>query len=359
MPTWQITNWQDELKDLIQDPVTLIDYLQLDRQWLEPAERAARMFPLRATRSFVSRIRKGDPADPLLLQILPLGAELLPQPGYERDPLQERQFNPVPGLVHKYRSRVLLVAATQCAINCRYCFRRHFPYEDHQLSRPEWQPALDYVRQTPEVNEVILSGGDPLSLGDKQIAWLVGAISDIPHVTRVRIHSRYPVILPSRVTDGLLKALTTTRLKPVLVIHCNHPQEIDDQVRESLAILASSQVTLLNQTVLLKNINDNSRILATLSEALFSAGVLPYYLHMLDKVEGAAHFAVDDVQARALYGELLTLLPGYLVPKLVRETPHQASKTPVPPLVEPRCASHGDYNENTELERALSGAART
>lgn len=331
VPTWQITNWQDELKDLIQDPLTLIDLLQLDHQWLEPAERATRTFPLRATRSFVSRIRKGDPDDPLLLQIMPLGAELQAQPGYERDPLQEHQFNPVPGLVHKYRSRVLLVAATQCAINCRYCFRRHFPYEDHQLSRPEWQTALDYVRQAPEVNEVILSGGDPLSLSDRQIAWLVEAIAGIPHITRVRIHSRYPVILPSRITEGLIDAITGTRLKPVLVIHCNHPQEIDASVREALANLTQHHITLLNQTVLLKKINDNSRILATLSETLFTAGVLPYYLHLLDKVEGATHFAVDDCQARTLYGELLTLLPGYLVPKLVREIPHQASKTPVLP----------------------------
>lgn len=331
VPTWQITNWQDELKDLIQDPGSLIDYLELDRQWLGPAERAHSLFPLRATRSFVSRIRKGDPQDPLLLQILPLGAELLAEPGYGRDPLEERQFNPVPGIVHKYTSRVLLIAATQCAINCRYCFRRHFPYEDHQLSRPEWQAALDYVRQAPGVNEVILSGGDPLSLGDRQIDWLVRAIAEIPHVTRVRIHSRYPVILPSRITEGLINTLTGTRLKPVVVIHCNHPQEIDAPVREALASLVQNRVTLLNQTVLLKKINDNSRILATLSEALFAAGVMPYYLHLLDKVEGAAHFAVDDGRARTLYGELLTLLPGYLVPKLVRENPHQASKTPVLP----------------------------
>jgi EF-P beta-lysylation protein EpmB len=332
VPTWQITSWQDELKDLIQDPKALIDQLQLDPRWLEPAEQAHRLFPLRATRSFVSRIQKGDPEDPLLLQIMPLGAELLLQPGYERDPLQEQEFNPVPGLVHKYSSRVLLIAATQCAINCRYCFRRHFPYQDHQLTRPEWQQALDYVRQAPDVNEVILSGGDPLSLSDRQLDWLVQAIADIPHITRVRIHSRYPVILPSRITDGLVTALTATRLKPVLVIHCNHPQEIDTSVREALIPLVKNHVTLLNQTVLLKKINDNSTILATLSETLFAAGVMPYYLHLLDKVEGAAHFAVDDGQARTLYGELLTLLPGYLVPKLVRETPHQASKTPVLPM---------------------------
>ncbi len=331
VPTWQINNWQDELKDLVQDPATLLRELQLDPALLEPAMRASSQFPLRATRSYVSRIRKGDPQDPLLLQILPLGAELEMRDGFERDPLQEQRFNPVPGLVHKYRSRALLIAATQCAINCRYCFRRHFPYGDNQLSRPEWQRALDYLRQAKEVNEVILSGGDPLSLGDKQLAWLAQEIAGIEHVKRLRIHTRYPVILPSRITDTLLDNLTSTRLKVVMVLHCNHPQEIDCAVTKAINALLDRRLTLLNQTVLLKNINDNSRILATLSETLFDAGVMPYYLHLLDKVEGSAHFAVDDLTARKLYGDLLTLLPGYLVPKLVRETPHEGSKTPVPP----------------------------
>ena len=331
VPTWQIKNWQDELKGLIQKPEILLDLLELDSRWLEPAIQASAHFPLRATPSYVARIKKGDPYDPLLLQILPLGAELQTHPEYQRDPLHEKGFNPVPGLVHKYRSRVLLIAATQCAINCRYCFRRHFPYAEHQLSRPEWQPALDYIRGATEVNEVILSGGDPLSVSDKQLAWLVQEIAGIPHIKRLRIHSRYPIILPSRMTAELLDLLTTTRLKVVMVIHCNHPQEIDSEVIDHLLLMAKSGFTLLNQTVLLKDINDNSGILATLSETLFDAGVTPYYLHLLDKVQGAAHFAVDDEKAKSLYGELLTLLPGYLVPKLVRETPHQGSKTPVLP----------------------------
>lgn len=331
VPTWQIKSWQEELKQLIQNPKTLIDRLQLGQEWLEPAEKAAGHFPLRLTESYFSRIRPGDPYDPLLRQVLPLGEELEAAPGYDKDPLDESRFNPVPGLVHKYRSRVLLIAATQCAINCRYCFRRHFPYEENQLNRPEWQAALDYVRQASEVNEVILSGGDPLSLGDKQLAWLVQQIADIAHIKRLRIHSRYPVILPTRITDELVGAVSHPRLRTVMVMHCNHPQEIDEEVGRGVATLVRAGIQVLNQSVLLKKINDNSRILATLSESLFDIGVQPYYLHLLDKVEGAAHFAVSDEDAKTLYGELLTLLPGYLVPKLVRETPHEGSKTPVSP----------------------------
>jgi lysine-2,3-aminomutase-related protein len=332
VPTWQIKSWQEELKELIQDPQTLIERLQLGAEWLEAAERANRQFPLRLTESYLSRIRPGDPHDPLLLQVLPIAAELDTTPGYGKDPLDEARFNPVPGLVHKYRSRVLLIAATQCAINCRYCFRRHFPYEDNQLSRPEWLQALDYIRHAPEVNEVILSGGDPLSLSDKQLAWLVQQIADIGHIKRLRIHSRYPIILPSRTTPELVDAITHPRLRTLMVMHCNHPQEIDAEVAKGVTALTNSGISVLNQSVLLKNINDNSRILATLSENLFDINVQPYYLHLLDRVEGAAHFAVSDTDAKALYGELLTLLPGYLVPKLVRETPHEGSKTPVSPL---------------------------
>jgi L-lysine 2,3-aminomutase len=332
VPTWQIHNWQDELKQLIQDPMELLDLIELDTQWLASAQKAAKYFPLRATRSFVSRIQKGNPQDPLLLQILPLGVELEGTTDFSADPLDEKSFSPVAGLVHKYRSRVLLIAATQCAVNCRYCFRRHFPYGDHQLSRAQWQVSLAYVRANPEINEVILSGGDPLSLSDKQLGWLLEEVAAIPHVKRLRIHSRYPVVLPSRITDELLAFFASTRLKVVMVIHSNHPQEIDPIVSQALMKFVDRGLTILNQTVLLKGINDSSAILALLSETLFDAGVMPYYLHLLDKVSGAAHFGVPENHARALYGELLTLLPGYLVPKLVREVPHQDSKTPVMPL---------------------------
>lgn len=332
VPTWQTKSWQEELTGLIQNPAILLERLQLGPEWLKDAIDASAHFPLRATESYISRIRPGDPDDPLLRQILPLGEELVPSGDYQKDPLQEARFTPVPGLVHKYRSRVLLIAATQCAINCRYCFRRHFPYDDHQLNRQEWQTALDYINRASDINEVILSGGDPLSLSDKQLAWLTQNIGEIPHIKRLRIHSRYPVILPSRITPELLNAIRHPRLRTVMVMHCNHAQEIDGDVRHAIGEMLDVGIQVLNQAVLLKKINDNSRILATLSESLFDAGVMPYYLHLLDKVEGAAHFAVDEDRARVLYGELLTLLPGYLVPKLVRETPHEGSKTPISPI---------------------------
>lgn len=329
VPSWQVKSWQEELKELIQSPGALLDHLQLDQALLPEAIKASALFPLRVTSAYVSRIQKGDPRDPLLLQVLPLGAECSSPADFSADPLAEHEFQPVPGIVHKYRSRVLFIAATQCAINCRYCFRRHFPYDEHQLSRTQWQQALTYVANHGEINEVILSGGDPLSLSDKQLAWLIGQIADITHIKRIRIHTRYPIILPARITDELIGALTSTRLRVVMVIHCNHPQEIDEQVRAGIAQLLRAQLTILNQTVLLRDINDTSEILASLSEALFDCGVHPYYLHLLDKVAGAAHFAVDDAKARDIYRELLTILPGFLVPKLVRERPREKSKTPI------------------------------
>lgn len=331
VPTWQVKSWQEELNQLIQSPQALLQRLELCSSLLPKAVEASAHFPLRVTESYVSRIEKGNVRDPLLLQVLPLAAELTSPADFVRDPLAEADFQPAPGIVHKYHSRVLFVAATQCAINCRYCFRRHFPYQDHQLSRQDWQQALAYVRNHSEINEVILSGGDPLSLSDKQLGWLTEQIATIPHIKRLRIHSRYPIILPSRVTGELIAALTGSRLPVIMVIHCNHAQEIDDNVRAGIARLRSAQLTILNQTVLLRDINDKSDILASLSEALFDCNVQPYYLHLLDKVKGAAHFLVDDDEAKGIYRDLLTLLPGYLVPKLVRETPHERSKTPVCP----------------------------
>lgn len=332
VPSWQIKSWQEELKELIDCPKSLIEQLELDPKLLPAAIKASAHFRLRATPSYVARIEKGNPQDPLLLQILPLSAELNSPQEFTQDPLSETEFQPVPGIVHKYRSRVLFIAATQCAINCRYCFRRHFPYDEHQLSRPDWLQAIEYVRKDEHINEVILSGGDPLSLSDKQLAWLIEQIAAIPQIKRVRLHTRYPVILPSRITDSLISALTATRLRVIMVIHCNHAQEIDAEVRYSISLLLKAQLTILNQTVLLRGINDKSEILATLSEALFDCGVHPYYLHLLDKVAGAAHFLIDDIEAKGIYRDLLTQLPGYLVPKLVRENPREKSKTPVLPV---------------------------
>ena len=331
--TVQTSSWQEELANSVRDPEQLFALLALPADQLDVARAACRDFALRVPRPYLSRIKAGDLNDPLLKQVLPIGDELLAAPGYSADPLGENDANPIPGLIHKYQSRVLLVVSPNCAINCRYCFRRHFPYGDNKPGRNEWQRALDYIAADPSINEVIYSGGDPLASSDKQLAWLTEQIAAIPHITRLRVHTRLPVVIPQRVTDNLISWLTGTRLKPVMVIHCNHANEIDTEVTEAMSQLKSAGVTLLNQAVLLKGINDDVETQVALSERLFSAGVLPYYLHVLDKVQGAAHFEVSDDRARHLAGELLSRLPGYLVPKLTREQAGASSKTPLAPIL--------------------------
>ena len=293
-------------------------------------------FPLRVPQPFVDRMQKGDPNDPLLLQVLPRWEEQQAAPGYSRDPLQEQQFNVAPGLIHKYHGRALLITAKACAIHCRYCFRRHFPYEDNQPSREQWQGALDYLANDSSISEVIYSGGDPLAAGDRQLAWLSEQIAAIPHIVRLRIHSRLPIVLPQRIDDALLDWLQRWPGEKVMVVHSNHPNELDDSVATALEKLSRIGVTLLNQTVLLKGINDDEKILAELSEKLFGMGVMPYYLHVLDAVAGAAHFDISDDRAQRIAGEISARLPGYLVPRLVRENPNCSAKTPLTPILPAR-----------------------
>ncbi|WP_237059308.1 EF-P beta-lysylation protein EpmB [Microbulbifer sediminum] len=321
--------WQDEMADLVTDPAELVRLLGLDPKQLPDALRAAGGFALRVPRPYLRRMRPGDPQDPLLLQVLPGAPELEPAAGFSGDPLGEAHANPVPGVVHKYRGRLLLIAAGQCAINCRYCFRREFPYGDNHLSRTQWQGALEYIRGQDGLREVILSGGDPLVLNDRQLARLAGELAAVPHLDKLRVHTRLPVVAPSRITDELLAWLAGTRLKPVLVLHCNHANEIDGEVRAGLQRLRAAGVTLLNQAVLLRGVNDSVAALSALGEALFDSGVLPYYLHQLDRVRGAAHFEVDDETALELVRGVREQLPGYLVPRLVREIPGERSKTPL------------------------------
>jgi|SRR5690554_802857 len=327
--TWQGAAWQDALKDLIRTPQALFEALELDPALLPAALTASEQFELRVPRSFVARMRKGDLDDPLLRQVLPLGQELLAEPGYSADPLDEAQTNPHPGLIHKYHGRVLLVVTGSCAINCRYCFRRHFPYADNRPNRTSWQEALDYIRADSSITEVIFSGGDPLNAPDSQLAWLVEQLASIPHLTRLRVHTRLPIVIPERIDAACLEWLSTPRFHTSLVIHTNHARELDEEVGATLERLRHAGVTLLNQTVLLADINDSETALSELSERLFTLGVLPYYLHMLDKVTGAAHFAVSEARARELHQWLRHHLPGYLVPRLVREIAGQASKTPL------------------------------
>ncbi len=321
--------WQTQLSRAIRDPRELCRRLGLDGGWQPGAERGHALFEVRVPEAFLARMRHGDPHDPLLRQVLPLSAEGESVPGYVADPLEEAAHTPGPGLIHKYAGRVLLIASPACAVNCRYCFRRHFPYDDNSPSRAQWERSLDTLRQDTSIREAILSGGDPLAASDRQLGWLVERLEAIPHLKRLRIHTRLPVVIPDRVDDALLGWLGATRLQKVVVLHINHANEIDDAVVEASARLKAAGATLLNQSVLLRGVNDSVQALAVLSERLFEAGVLPYYLHVLDPVAGAAHFDVPDAEARELIAGLREVLPGFLVPRLVREIPGKASKTPL------------------------------
>jgi len=273
-------------------------------------------------------MKKGDINDPLLKQVMPLSKEFLITDGYSSDPLDEHD-TVAEGLLHKYKHRVLMIVKTGCAINCRYCFRRHFPYQDNNPNKKRWQSALDYIAAHNEINEVIFSGGDPLMASDDHLAWLIEQIEKIPHVTRLRIHSRLPVVIPKRITKGLVTLLKQSRLKATMVLHINHPNEINHELIAALEPLREARIPLFNQSVLLRGVNDDANILITLSEVLFDAGIQPYYLHLFDAVQGAAHFDVLEEDAVAIVKTMLASLPGFLMPKLVREISGQANKTPI------------------------------
>jgi len=277
----------------------------------------------------VARMRRGDPRDPLLRQVLPLDDEMRPMPGYGLDAVGDGAAKTAPGVIQKYRGRALLVATGSCAIHCRYCFRRHFPYAEETAARDGWRDAIDLIRQDASIEEVLLSGGDPLSLSNGKLAELTGALAGIPHLRRLRIHSRLPIVVPERVDEGLLAWLASLPWPVTLVVHANHANEFDGTVDAALGRLRAAGVHLLNQAVLLRGVNDSVDALAALSERGFAAGVLPYYLHQLDRVAGVAHFEVDDAHARALHAGLAARLSGYLVPRLVREIPGDTGKRPL------------------------------
>lgn len=321
--------WQQLLADAVTDPAELCSLLDLDPALVLPAIAAASDFALRVPRSYVARMRRGDPNDPLLLQVLPVAAELDQTSGYVADPVGDMDRRAAPGLLHKYDGRVLLVATGACAVHCRYCFRRHFPYGEESALQQGWEPALERLRADPSVGEVILSGGDPWSLSDRRLKQLTDALQTIPHIRRLRVHTRYPIVLPERIDAGLLDWLAGVRLQKVVVMHANHAREIDDSVRQACRQLSAAGVTLLNQSVLLQGVNDSVEALQTLSEALFETQVLPYYLHVLDKVQGAAHFDMTEAAALRIHQQLTARLPGYLVPKLVREIAGAPAKTAV------------------------------
>lgn len=323
-------SWQAQLRDAIRDPAELLTAAGLDHsQWLAGAEGGHRAFEVRVPHAYLARIRHADPNDPLLRQVLPLAAEGETVAGYSGDPLEEADHSPAAGLIHKYAARLLMITSGACAINCRYCFRRHFPYAEHTPSRAQWQKRLEYLRRDESLIEAILSGGDPLLSSDARLAWLVGELEGIAHLKRLRIHTRLPVVIPDRVDAALLAWLDACRLQKVVVLHINHAREIDEAVVRACQRLKAAGVTLLNQSVLLRGVNDDVETLRALSERLFDAGVLPYYLHVLDPVAGAAHFNVPDDRAVRLVEALRTLLPGFLMPRLVREVPGESAKTPL------------------------------
>lgn len=311
--------WKSLLKNGLTNLKELCDELDIPLHRVDGDPLAE--FPLRVPREFVARMEKGNPKDPLFLQVLPRIIEKTIYPGYSTDPLNELSATPIPGLLHKYRGRVLLMLTGGCAIHCRYCFRRHFPYENHIPNDASWEKILDYLSNDLTLSEVILSGGDPLVIKDSLLTKRIQSLESIRHLKRLRIHTRMPVLLPERITPELLSLLERIRFKTIIVIHCNHPSEISENVLSALNLLKSRGIILLNQAVLLKEINDNSDVLIALNERLFEAGVLPYYLHLLDPVQGARHFEVDEEKAKTIMSDLMKRLPGYLVPKLVREIP--------------------------------------
>ncbi len=320
-------NWQTQLSEAITSIDELLSILKLES--LRAEVYVPRHFELRVPRGFVAKMSIGDSNDPLLRQVLPDQREQIKVTGYVADPLSENTQNPVKGMLHKYQSRVLLTVTGACAIHCRYCFRQHFDYSANMPTAEAKENIIDYITAHPEINEVILSGGDPLNVTNRRLfAWL-DSLESLPQLTTIRLHTRLPLVIPARLDDALLTRLSQSRCHIVMVIHCNHANEIDALTAEHLQRARAAGITLLNQAVLLKGINDSVPVQTQLSQRLFSAGVLPYYLHVLDKVAGAAHFDNDERFATELYWSLLAALPGYLVPKLVRELPNKPFKVPI------------------------------
>ena len=320
-------NWQTQLSEAITSVDELLSILELED--LKSTTYLSKHFELRVPRAFVAKMVVGDANDPLLKQVLPDKQEQIVVTGYVADPLAENAHNPIKGMLHKYESRVLLTLTGACAIHCRYCFRQHFDYSANMPTPQAQADIIDYITAHPDINEVILSGGDPLNVTNRRLFAWFDTLEAIPQLTTIRLHTRLPIVIPERLDDALVDRLAQSRCQIVMVIHCNHANEIDETTARALNKARLAGITLLNQTVLLTGINDSVPVQVALSQRLFSAGVLPYYLHVLDKVAGAAHFDGDERSACALYWSLLAALPGYLIPKLVKEVPNRPFKVPI------------------------------
>lgn len=321
-----IKNWQQQLAEAFNNIEDLCRYLHLSPDDLPISVSAVENFPLRVPLSFAACMEKGNPHDPLLRQVLPIKEELFAYPGFNNDPVGDLSATTQTGVLHKYHGRVLFINTGSCAINCRYCFRRNFPYANLQLSKQKEDTAIQYIQDDASISEVILSGGDPLLLSDSRLSRLIQQLDSIKHLKRIRIHSRLPIVLPARITGEFINTLTQSSKQITIVTHCNHANEISDRVIASCKSLKNAGITLFNQSVLLKGVNDNSETLCELSEQLFSHGIIPYYLHLLDKATGTGHFEVSETKALALIRQVQSTLPGYLVPKLVKELAGGSSK---------------------------------
>ena len=324
------THWQKELKQSFTRPEALLDYLQISDVYDQSDFDARSLFAMRVPRPFANLMEKGNAYDPLLLQVLPLKQEFIAKSGFVEDPLEE-QRSAVPGLLHKYKSRVLIIFRGGCAVNCRYCFRRHFPYEQNKVNKTQLLHQLAYIKKRPELNEVILSGGDPLMAQDDHIQWFINQLEQIKHIKRLRIHTRLPVVIPSRLTPELQTTLAETRLKVIMVFHINHANEVSPELSVRCEKYKKAGLWLLNQGVLLKGINETVTQQVALSESLFDAHIQPYYLFLFDRVAGASHFEVEEAEALKLYRQMMAELPGFLLPRLAREIGGETSKTPVLP----------------------------
>lgn len=323
-------HWQRQLATATRTTADLLARLNLSTADLLAAGirvDADANFPLLVPESFLRRMTPGDPRDPLLLQILPRMAERRSVPGFQTDAVDDAGARRTPGLLQKYHGRALMLAAGSCAVHCRYCFRRAYPYSDEPRRLNDWEPALREIAEDRSLTEIIFSGGDPLMLSDDRLAALCRRVDAIRHVERIRFHTRLPIVLPARITEEWIALLLSLRTQPVVVVHANHPAEIAGDCADGLRHLVRRGIPVLNQTVLLRDINDTVDVLENLSRRLTGIGVMPYYLHQLDRVDGTAHFDVPDVAVRDLMQSLRQRLPGYAVPRCVREIPGEPHKT--------------------------------
>lgn len=323
---WPNQEWQALLSSAIKTPEALIEQLSLPKESLSTLKKAHALFPIRIPLPYARKIKTGDLTDPLLRQVLPIADELTEVDHYVTDPLNEAHYTATEGLIQKYENRALIISTSVCGIHCRYCFRRHYPYQEQSLNAHNIEQILEVLANKPGVNEVILSGGDPLALKTPQLLSLCKKLTTLKQINKLRFHTRFPAVIPQRIDTELLEALSQLSTPIIMVLHCNHPNEIDDQFTQAMALLKQLNITLLNQSVLLKGVNDNEEVLITLSEKLFEAGILPYYLHFLDNVQGAAHYHVDRQEALTLVSRIKSSLPGYLVPKFVEEIPGAPAK---------------------------------